>query len=122
VRLFLDAHFSGPRIAERLREAGHDVRAADEERVLDSWTDEALLDLATSKERIMVTFNKKDFPSITRRWAEAGRRHAGCAVLVGIDHSQIGVILRTIEAELAVRPRQEDWQDHTAFVSRTSPG
>jgi ornithine cyclodeaminase/alanine dehydrogenase-like protein (mu-crystallin family) len=32
VRLLLDAHISGPRIAQALRHRGHDVRAADEER------------------------------------------------------------------------------------------
>jgi hypothetical protein len=47
VRLFLDAHISGPRIAPALGEAGHDVRAADEERELDGLTDEDLLSIAT---------------------------------------------------------------------------
>lgn len=119
MRLFLDAHISWPRVAEPLRRQGHDVRAADEERALDGWTDEELLNLATSEDRIMVTCDVRDFPRIAQRWAEAGRHHRGCAILVGIDHSQFGTILRVIEAALADRPGQEDWHDFTRFVART---
>jgi hypothetical protein len=118
VRLFLDAHISGPRIARALRKAGHDVRAADEERELDGLTDEELLSIAAAEERIMVTFDVKDFPVIARRWAEAGRTHAGCAIVVGIDHSQFGAILETIAAELTARPDKADWTDLTLFLAR----
>jgi hypothetical protein len=119
VRLFLDAHISGPRIAQALRNAGHDVRAADEERELDGVTDEELLSIATSEKRIMITFDVKDFPVIARRWAEAGRVHAGCAIVVGLDHSELGAILETIAAELLTRPGETGWTDLTAFLSRT---
>jgi predicted nuclease of predicted toxin-antitoxin system len=87
VKLFLDAHISGPRIPRTLRDAGHDVRAADEERELDGLTDEQLLSVAAAEERIFVTFDVKDFPVIARRWAEAGRAHAGCAIVVGTASS-----------------------------------
>ncbi len=118
MRLFLDAHVSGRRIATALRERGHDVRAADEERALDGATDEQLLGLATREQRIMVTFNVRDFPRIARGWAEAGRPHAGCAILVGIDHSEFGEILRVLDRVTAARPNQADWDDYTCFVSR----
>jgi Domain of unknown function (DUF5615) len=121
VKLFLDAHISGPRIARALREAGYDVRAADEERELDGLTDEELLSIAAVEERIFVTFDVKDFPVIARRWAEAGRAHAGCAIVVGIDHSEFGAILETIAAELSARPQQTDWTDLTLFLARISP-
>ncbi len=70
----------------------------------------------------MITFNVRDFPRLAQTWAEAGRHHAGCAILVGIDHSEFGTILRTLEAILTTRPHQEDWRDYTAFVSRHSEG
>ena len=73
MRLFLDAHVSGRRIATALREQ-HDVRPADEERELDGWDDERLLALATEQGRVMVTFNVKDFARITTEWAAAGNR------------------------------------------------
>jgi hypothetical protein len=121
VKLFLDAHISGPRIARALREAGHDARAADEERELDGLTDEELLSIAATEGRLFVTFDVKDFPTIARRWAEAGRTHAGCAIVVGIDHGEFGAILETIARELAARPEQTDWTDLTLFLARTPP-
>jgi hypothetical protein len=121
MRLLLDAHISGPRIARALREAGHDVRAADEERELDGLTDEQLLSIAAAEERIFVTFDVKDFPVIARRWAEAGRTDAGCAIMVGIDHGEFGAILNTIAAALAARPEQTDWTDLTLFLARIPP-
>lgn len=118
MRLFLDAHVSGRRVARVLRKGGHDVRAADEERELDGMTDEDLLALATAEERILVTFNVADFPGIARRWAEEGRPHSGCAIVVGIDHSEFGTIIRVITRTMASRPDPKEWQDYTCFVAR----
>lgn len=119
MKLLLDAHLSGPRIAERLRATGHDVRAADEERELDGWADEALLALAADEERVLVTFDVKDFPDIARRWAEAGRPHAGLAIVVGVDHGEFGQILRALDRLFEERSDQAAWCDYTCFVSRT---
>jgi nucleoside-diphosphate-sugar epimerase len=118
VRLFLDAHVSGRRVARALRRRGHDVRAADEERALDGMTDDDLLALAAVEGRILVTFNVADFPRIVRRWAEEGRAHTGCAIIVGVDHSEFGTIIRLIERTPAARPEQREWVDYTCFVSR----
>jgi hypothetical protein len=118
MRLFLDAHVSARRIATALRNGGHDVRAADEERTLDGWEDERLLTLAAEEHRIMVTFNARDFARIAREWAGEGRHHAGCAILVGIDHGEFGVILTRLAEALAARPEPTAWEDYTAFVSR----
>ncbi len=118
MRLLLDAHISGPRIATALREAGHDVRAADEERDLDGRSDEELLALAASEERVMVSFDVKDFPEIARRWAEAGRAHAGLAIVVGIDHGEFGEILRALEGLFEERAEPSEWSECTLFVPR----
>lgn len=114
----MDAHVSGRRAARALRKAGHDVRAADEERDLDGMPDDELLALATSEDRAFVTFNVADFPLIARRWAEAGRSHAGCVIVVGVDHSEFGTIIRVIERTLDARPDPSDWRDYTCFVAR----
>jgi hypothetical protein len=121
VRLFLDAHISGRVIAEALRERGHDVRSADEERELDGWDDDRLLELAAHEDRLMVTFNIRDFPRIVGEWAQAGRHHAGCLLIVGVDHSELGKILRLLDGALATRPDQSEWKDYTSWVSRTPP-
>ena len=118
MRLFLDAHISGPRIARALRERGHDVRAADEERELDGLEDEHLLELAASEGRLMITFDVKDFTVIAGRWAEAGRAHAGLGIVVGIDHGEFGAILDALSHELDARPAESDWSDITLFIAR----
>ncbi len=118
MRLLLDAHLSGARIAEPLRGRGHDVLAADEEREFDGWADEALLALASDEERVLVTFNVKDFPDIVRRWAEAGRTPAGCAIVVGIDHSVFGTILGVLESLFEERSDPAEWSGRTYFVAR----
>lgn len=122
MRLLLDAHISGPRLASALRERGHEVRAADEERELDGWADDELLALASAEERVMISFDVKDFPDIARRWAEAGRPHAGLAIVVGIDHGEFGTILRALEELFAQRPVRDDWREYTCFVSRGISG
>jgi hypothetical protein len=118
VKLSLDAHISARRVAAPIRDQGHDVRAADEERELDGLTDEELLSIAASEERIFVTFDVKDFPVIARRWAEAGRAHAGCAIVVGIDHGEIGAVRDAIARGLTARSQPAAWTDLTVFLAR----
>ena len=118
MRLLLDAHISGPRIATALRRRGHDLLAADEQRTLDGWPDEDLLALADHDERLFVTFDVKDFPGIVRRWSEAQRAHGGCLIVVGIDHSEYGTIIRVLDGAFAARPEPAEWRDYTAFVAR----
>ena len=101
-----------------LREGGHDVRAADEERELDGLEDEQLLELAAADGRLMITFDVKDFTVIARRWAEAGRAHAGLGIVVGIDHGEFGAILDALSRELDARPAESDWSDLTLFIAR----
>ncbi|MGH2874835.1 MAG: DUF5615 family PIN-like protein [Solirubrobacteraceae bacterium] len=119
MRLFLDAHVSARRIATTLRQR-HDVRAAYEERELDGREDEQLLALATEESRIMITFNVADFARITTEWAAAGRPHAGCLLIVGIDHAEFGLTLRVIDHALTSRPDQDAWVDYTAWGTRSA--
>ncbi len=118
MRLLLDAHISARRIANPLRDQGHDVRAVAEERQLDGLTDEQLLSLAAAETRAMITFDVKDFAVIARTWAQAGRRHAGLGIVVGLDHGEFGTIVELLARELGARPEQSDWTDLTLFISR----
>ena len=121
MRLFLDAHISGRVIATALRDRGHDVRSADEERELDGWDDDRLLELASHEDRVMVTLNIRDFPRIVGEWAEAGRSHTGCLLIVGVDQGEFGEILRLVDAAVATRPDQQAWVGYTVWVSSTPP-
>ncbi|HEY8684415.1 MAG TPA: DUF5615 family PIN-like protein [Chloroflexota bacterium] len=118
MRVLLDVHVSGRKVARRLRELGHDVLAVDEDRDLDGVDDEELLKLAEQEHRILVTFDVKDFSRITRDWAARQVSHGGCAVLVGIDHREFELIVRRLEAAFALRPEPDDWSDLLWFVSR----
>lgn len=119
MRLLLDAHVSGRAIGRRLREAGHDVLAIGDEKRFDALPDPEVLALATLEERVLVTFNVKDFPAILRDWADEGRGHGGCILMAGMDHSQFGAILRALDAALGQRPEQADWRNLAVFVSRS---
>lgn len=95
------------------------MRAVNEERSLDGYGDEELLALAAAEDRLLITFNARDFARISREWAEAGRSHAGCAILVAIDHSEFGLILRRLRTVLSERADPQSWRDYTCFISRS---
>lgn len=118
MRLLLDAHLSGRVIGRHLREKGHDVYALDEHRELEGIDDEELLALATDENRILVTHNVKDFPDILRGWAEEGRSHAGCIVIVGIQLDQFALLIRATEAAIDAGPDQEGWVNRSLLVGR----
>jgi hypothetical protein len=118
VRLLLDAHISGRVIGRRLREAGHDVLALDEWRHLDGIDDDHVLELAATQHRILITHNVQDFPDILREWAETGREHAGCVIVVGIRLHDFGLLLRAVEAAVETDPDQDGWLERCVFAGR----
>jgi predicted nuclease of predicted toxin-antitoxin system len=118
VRLLLDAHVSGPRVGNRLRENGHDVRALDQERELEGLDDEHVLALATDDERILVTHNVRDFPGILREWAAAQRSHAGLVLVYGIDHSEFELVARGVERWCQLYSDPSRWIDLAVVLDR----
>ena len=122
MRLLLDAHVSGHTIGRRLREAGHDVLALDEHRELERLDDQLVLTLAALEERILVTFDVRDFSGILQQWAVDGRSHAGCILVVGVAHNEFGVILRLLTDAFAARAEQVEWRDLSIFLGRGSDG
>ncbi len=123
MRLFLDAHISGRRVAQALRDADHDVRAADEERALDGLDDPDLLELATGELRLLVTFNVKDFLPILRDWAEIGRSHSGCILVASsLRHEQFGAIIAGVERAFDEVPEPDDWTDRVYWLSKADDG
>jgi hypothetical protein len=118
LRLLLDAHVSARRIGTALEDRGHDVLSVADERDLDGYTDEQIMELASDQQRVLVTFDAADFPRICRDWAETDRSHWGCAVVVGIRQHEFGAAVRALEATFSMRPDPGDWRDYLAFVSR----
>lgn len=76
VKVLLDVHHS-PLAARRLRERGHDVLAAAEDRVLSALDDEELLRSSTRAGQVLVTENARDFDRIVRAWAAGNEHHGG---------------------------------------------
>jgi hypothetical protein len=122
VRLFLDAHLSGRVIGRHFRELGHDTFALDEHRELDGLDDPDVLALAAKERRVLITHNVRDFPDVLREWAEEGRTHAGCVILVGVRLDQFGLLVRCIEAAFERVPKQHDWLNRVMQVGRQDLG
>lgn len=118
MRLLLDAHVSGPRVGAKLKGAGHDVRALDQEPALEGLDDESVLLLAAEEQRILVTHNIADFPSILRDWAAEQRSHAGAILVYGIDHNELELVITGIERWLSLYPAPARWIDLATVLDR----
>ena len=77
-----------------------------------------MLALATSEQRILVTFNVHDFPEILRDSATAGRSHAGVLLVYGLGHHEFSPVVRAIERTVKRHPKQADWVDRAEAISR----
>jgi hypothetical protein len=80
VKLLLDEQISG-KVAERLREQGHDVVATTADPTLRGLSDPDLFEVAQEQERALVTYNRADFEAIIREDAAAGREHQGLVIV-----------------------------------------
>lgn len=63
-------------------------------------SDEEQLEYAVDDNRILVTFNMRDFYRIHNEWLEAGRPHRG--ILVTPDAADIGHLMRRLKDTLKV--------------------
>ena len=115
MRVLLDAHISSRHVGRPLTAARHDVLALDQDQLLARLEDEAVLEVATERGRIVITHNHRHFAPIVRRWAEAGRSHAGC-ILITVPHTAYGAILRGLESAFTARPTQDEWIDRAEFL------
>jgi hypothetical protein len=80
VKLLLDEQISG-KVAERLRDRGHDVIAATDEPSLRSLRDPDLFEVAQQQGRALVTYNRVDFEPIIREYAQMDREHHGLVIV-----------------------------------------
>lgn len=111
MRLLLDANLSPRGIATPLRTTGHDVLALAEDPTLEGLDDLAVLELAASENRVLITRNSRDLAPLAREWAEAQRPHAGIILIWTLDHSQFRKIVAGIERCIDSIPEQDEWTD-----------
>lgn len=112
MRLLLDADLSPRRIGDPLEQLGHDIRALASEAALEGLPDEAVLELATAEERILVTRNSRHFAPLARTWAEGGREHAGL-ILIWLPQSDSAAIVEAVRRRLDERPDPRAWRGLT---------
>jgi uncharacterized protein DUF5615 len=79
VKLLLDEQISG-KVAERLRDRGHDVTAATDDPTLRGLRDPDLFEVAQEQGQALVTYNRVDFEPIVREYAEMNREHYGLVI------------------------------------------
>lgn len=80
MKLLLDEQISG-KVAERLRDRGHDVIAATDDPSLRGLSDPDLFEVAREEGRALVTYNRVDFEPIVREYAETNREHHGLVIV-----------------------------------------
>lgn len=80
MKLLLDEQISG-KVAERLRERGHDVIATTDDPSLRGLSDPDLFEVAQQQGRAVVTYNRADFEPIIREFAHLERGHHGLVVV-----------------------------------------
>lgn len=80
--------------------------------------DEDLLQHADDQRRVLVTANARDFAPIARAWADEGRQHAGCLMIVGVRNSDFGAILRVIDTAFGTVPTPEAWRNLALIAGR----
>lgn len=114
----MDAHVSGKRVGSQLRRSGHDVRAVDEERELEGLADSDLLELSATDNRVLVTFNVRDFVPLIVEHASMGRTHAGVILVPGsVRHEAFSLIATSIDRALQ-GSTQAEWIDRVEWLRR----
>lgn len=102
MKLLLDEQISG-KVANRLRDRGHDVIAGTDDPSLRGLSDPDLFSVAQQEGRALVTYNRVDFEPIVREFAEANREHYGLVIvnLRRFPSQEFGRLAAALEALLA---------------------
>jgi len=120
VRLLLDEHYS-PRIAEELRNRGHDVVSVQERDDLRGLGDLELWNRASAEGRALVTENVADFMPLVRATAAEGERHVGIVFTSPRSLPRaletIGVYVDRLDSLLRDRPADNALSDQVLWLS-----
>lgn len=102
MKLLLDEQISG-KVAERLRDRGHDVIAATDDPSLRGLTDPDLFEVAQQQSRALVTYNRADFEPILRGYASENREHHGLVIVhpMRFPSWEFGRLVEAMESLLA---------------------
>jgi predicted nuclease of predicted toxin-antitoxin system len=97
VKALLDEQLS-PRIAELLRDRGHDVQAVVDRSDLAGRSDRVILEAAVAEERAVITNNVKDFRPLAAERLARGESHAGLILLPSTRTRTRGAVELLVDA------------------------
>jgi len=100
-----------PAVAQQLRNAGADAIAVSERADLWQSTDAVLLELATTKSRVLITDNVKDFRILERSWLAQGRLHSGLVYINSKAYPMNRGRMGSIAAALLAPPHASTWPE-----------
>jgi hypothetical protein len=103
--LYFDEDSTDWRLINSLRARGIDVISALEVNMLRRDDDEQL-DFATAQNRVICSFNIRDFNRIHKEYMEAGKEHAGI-ILVQQQQFSVGEYVRRIQSLMAQKSIEE---------------
>jgi len=106
VKALLDEQLS-PRIAELLRDRGHDVQAVINRRDLAGRSDRVILEIAAAEERAVITNNVKDFRPLAAERLARGESHAGLILIPSArtrTRGAVEILANAIEQVLSEHP------------------
>lgn len=120
MRLWLDEMISAE-VARQLRQMGHDVAAVQEPEQRWAWgrDDAEQLEAAVRQGRALVSYNLRDFVSLSRQWAEDRRTHWGIVLIHfrTVSQHDVGKLVRHLAGLLAAHPSDEALKDRVLFLT-----
>ena len=95
LKIYLDENID-THLAAALRSRGFDVVSTSEVGLLGK-TDEEQLEYSASEQRVLVTFNIRDFAKLHKQWQYNRRQHSGIIVSPQMTRSEFGKMLRMLQ-------------------------
>ena len=115
VRFYLDEDTISRALMSALRARNIDILSAHEAGMI-SVPDWQHLDYATNLNRVIFTFNTRDFVLLHKEWLAVGRHHAGIVVS---DQGPVGQLVRRL-LKLADSLSAEEMVDRLVFLGNWS--
>lgn len=104
IRFYLDEDTTSKRLLQALRDRGEDVLSAAEMSML-AQSDEQQLVWALEHQRVIYTFNVRDFYRIHSEWLRSGKSHAG--IIFGKQEHSIGNQMRGLLRLASIKSAEE---------------
>jgi predicted nuclease of predicted toxin-antitoxin system len=119
MRLLVDAHVS-PKVAQALREQGHDAVAATEVG-LATAEDRDLWQVAIAQDRVVLSYNSRDFAPLYQEFWLAGTEYPGLILVStrSLPPDDIGGLIRALTR---FAQRDEPLRNRMVFLERPSEG